>query len=38
VVAMTATDFSIADPKDPHSLDVVGFDSALPGLIAEFTK
>lgn len=38
VVAMTATDFTIADPKDPHSLDVVGFDSALPSLIAEFTK
>jgi 60 kDa SS-A/Ro ribonucleoprotein len=38
VVAMTATNFSIADPKDPHSLDVVGFDSALPSLIAEFTK
>lgn len=38
VVAMTATDFSIADPKDPDSLDCVGFDSALPGLISEFTK
>ena len=38
VVGLTATNFTIADPKDPHSLDVVGFDSALPGLIAEFTK
>lgn len=38
VVGLTATNFTIADPKDPHSLDVVGFDSALPSLIAEFTK
>lgn len=38
VVGLTATDFTIADPSDPHSLDVVGFDSALPSLIAEFTK
>lgn len=38
VVGLTATNFSIADPKDPDSLDVCGFDSALPSLIAEFTK
>jgi 60 kDa SS-A/Ro ribonucleoprotein len=38
VVGLTATDFTIADPSDPDSLDVVGFDSALPGLISEFTK
>lgn len=38
VVGLTATQCSIADPRDPHSLDVAGFDSALPGLIAEFAK
>lgn len=37
VVGLTATNFTIADPRDPHSLDVVGFDSALPNLIAEFS-
>jgi 60 kDa SS-A/Ro ribonucleoprotein len=36
VVGMTATDFTIADPKDPDSLDVAGFDSAVPNLIADF--
>lgn len=38
VVGLTATEASIADPSDPHSLDVAGFDSALPSLIAEFVK
>lgn len=38
VVGLTSTGFTIADPTDPDSLDVVGFDSALPSLIAEFTK
>jgi len=38
VVGLTATDFTIADPTDPHSVDVAGFDSALPSLVAEFTK
>ncbi len=36
VVGMTATDFSIADPQDPGMLDVVGFDTAAPALIADF--
>lgn len=36
VVGMTATNFSIADPRDASSLDVSGFDSAVPGLIADF--
>lgn len=36
VVGMTATEFSIADPADKGMLDVVGFDSAAPGLIADF--
>jgi 60 kDa SS-A/Ro ribonucleoprotein len=38
VCAMTATRYSIADPKDPGMLDVVGFDSRCPKLIADFTK
>lgn len=38
VVAMTATRFSIADPSDPGMLDVAGFDTAAPGLMAEFVR
>jgi 60 kDa SS-A/Ro ribonucleoprotein len=36
VVGMTATEFSIADPSDPMSLDVVGFDASTPQIISEF--
>jgi 60 kDa SS-A/Ro ribonucleoprotein len=36
VVGMTATQFSIADPTDAGMLDVVGFDSATPGMISSF--
>ncbi|MDR0848111.1 MAG: TROVE domain-containing protein, partial [Propionibacteriaceae bacterium] len=38
VVGMTATRFSIADPSDPGMLDVVGFDQAVPTLIADFSR
>lgn len=38
VVGMTATDFTIANPDDAGMLDVVGFDTATPSLIAEFSK
>jgi 60 kDa SS-A/Ro ribonucleoprotein len=38
VVGMTATDFTIADPADPLSLDVVGFDAATPQAISEFAR
>jgi 60 kDa SS-A/Ro ribonucleoprotein len=38
VVAMTSTGYSIADPADRHSLDVVGFDSAVPNLISAFSR
>jgi 60 kDa SS-A/Ro ribonucleoprotein len=38
VVGMTATNFSIADPNDPGSLDVAGFDSAVPPLITDFSR
>lgn len=36
VVGMTATKFSIADPNDAGTLDVVGFDTATPQLLAAF--
>jgi 60 kDa SS-A/Ro ribonucleoprotein len=36
VVAMASNGFSIADPNDAGMLDVVGFDSATPALIAQF--
>jgi hypothetical protein len=38
VVGMTVNDVSIADPKDPGSLDIAGFDSAVPNLIADFSR
>jgi 60 kDa SS-A/Ro ribonucleoprotein len=38
VVAFTGTKFTIADPKDPNMLDVVGFDSATPQLISDFVS
>ncbi len=37
VCATEATGFSIADPRDAGMLDVVGFDSAVPNLIADFS-
>ena len=36
VVGMTSNGFSIADPKDPLMLDVVGFDTATPQIMSEF--
>jgi 60 kDa SS-A/Ro ribonucleoprotein len=33
---MTSNGFSIADPNDAGMLDVVGFDSATPQLMADF--
>ncbi len=38
VVGMTATGFTIADPKDAGMLDVVGFDGSAPNLISSFLK
>jgi 60 kDa SS-A/Ro ribonucleoprotein len=38
VVGMTSTRFTIADPSDPGMLDVVGFDSSAPRLMAEFSR
>lgn len=36
VVGMTSNGFSIADPNDGGMLDVVGFDTATPQLMADF--
>jgi 60 kDa SS-A/Ro ribonucleoprotein len=38
VIGMTAAPFSIAEPSDPLQLDVVGFDSAAPAIIADFVR
>lgn len=38
VVGMTSTSFSIADPNDAGMLDVAGFDSAVPSLLADFAR
>jgi len=38
VVGMTSTGFTIADPSDAGMLDVVGFDSAAPQVISDFSK
>lgn len=37
VVAATATEFTIADPSDPGMLDISGFDSSGPKVIADFS-
>ena len=36
VVAMVSNGFSIADPNDGGMLDVVGFDTAVPQIMADF--
>lgn len=38
VVGMTSNGFTIADPDDAGMLDVVGFDSAAPSVIADFSR
>ena len=38
VCAMTATNYSVADPDDPGMLDVVGFDASCPAVISKFAK
>ncbi len=37
VVAMVSNGFSIADPNDVGMLDVVGFDTATPQILSEFS-
>jgi 60 kDa SS-A/Ro ribonucleoprotein len=36
VVGMTASKFSIADPKDAGMLDLVGFDASAPAVMGDF--
>ena len=36
VVGMTATNFTIADPDDAGMMDIVGFDTAAPQIMANF--
>lgn len=36
VVAMETSNHSVADPNDPLQLDIVGFDTATPQVLAEF--
>jgi 60 kDa SS-A/Ro ribonucleoprotein len=38
VVGMTVNNFSIADPSDAGMMDVVGFDTATPQLMADFAR
>lgn len=38
VVGMTATEFTIADPEDPGMMDVVGFDTKAPKVMADFIR
>ena len=36
VIGTSVSEFTIADPKDPRDLDIAGFDSAAPQIIATF--
>ena len=38
VVGMTSNGFSVADPDDAGMLDVVGFDTSSPSVIADFAR
>jgi len=38
VVGMVSNGFSIADPNDAGMLDVVGFDTATPAVLADFVR
>ena len=38
VVGLTATEFTIADPNDAGTLDVVGFDAAAPAVMGDFAR
>lgn len=38
VVGMVANNFTIADPSDAGMLDVVGFDTNVPNIMADFVK
>jgi len=38
VVGMTSNGFSVADPNDAGMVDVVGFDTSTPPVIADFAR
>jgi 60 kDa SS-A/Ro ribonucleoprotein len=38
VVGMAVNDFSVADPADAGQMNVCGFDTAAPGIIANFVR
>ena len=38
VVGMTSSGFTIADSNDHGMLDVVGFDTTAPAVIADFVR
>jgi len=38
VVGMTSNGFTLADPNDRGMLDVVGFDTSVPAVIADFLR
>lgn len=38
VVGMVSNGFTIADPSDPGMLDVVGFDTSVPAVMADFAR
>jgi 60 kDa SS-A/Ro ribonucleoprotein len=38
VVGMVSNGFTIADPNDPRQMDVVGFDSSAPSIMADFVR
>ncbi|MBM3880623.1 MAG: TROVE domain-containing protein [Verrucomicrobia bacterium] len=38
VVGMTSNGFTLADPNDRGMLDVVGFDTTVPAMIADFVR
>lgn len=38
VIGMVASPFTIADPEDPLTMDVVGFDASVPQAISEFMR
>ena len=38
VVAMSANDYSIADPNDALQMDVAGFDTSVPTLVTQFIQ
>ena len=38
VMATTPTRFTIADPADPFTLDIAGFDASVPSAVSEFAR